>query len=311
MPETASDEDAWVASRLSALERANRRLWAGLGALAVTLVGISITAVFAAARIDVPGFGASGRADGTGATLVADDVTVRGALRVVDEAGRNLVFIGREPASAGSSASSRQAVIGLFAGPSAAPPTQTVRLATSALGSALSLSTPDGASSSSIFAGADGASFELRRGEKSRQISERDAGETARFRKPESVSGNRIEGPAIARGGPRGSERGEPVDLNDPALQPIGDGLYVGRLSISDQSGVLRVQGRIVNASSVGLVRAEFRLTVAGRERPFGVGRIEAGSSSGFTVEIPSSSAASLREAHIRWVRSTLSYLSE
>lgn len=308
MPETAGDEDAWVLARLSALERENRRLWTGLAALGVMLVGICAAAAFLATSTALPGGRDSGGLGNAGAQLVASDLTLRGALRVVDDAGRSLVFIGREPTA---SAGSGQAVIGLFAGAGDAVPTQTIRLATSAKGSALSLSTPEGTSSSSVFAGQNGALIELRRGETARQISERDPGSAVRGRAAEPGAVARTEAPASAPAALRGVEHGALVDLNDPALQPIGDGLYVGRLSLSDRSGVLRVQGRLVNATSVEQTRAEFRLSVAGRELPFIVSRIGAGASTAFTLELPSASAAALREARIRWVRSTLSYLSE
>ena len=94
-------------------------------------------------------------------------------------------------------------------------------------------------------------------------------------------------------------------------LQALGQDFYVGKLSLSDESGGLRVSGRIVNASSVDQLRVEFRLSVANRELPFSVARIGAGNSTPFALEIPRASNAELREARIRWVRSTLSYGTE
>lgn len=311
MPETTGNEDGWVVARISALERANRRLWASLAALGMTLVSVCIAALFFAASVGLPGQ-AGFRSGGQGARrVVADDITVSGALRVVDEAGRNLVFIGRERPAAGAGSGAGQAVIGLFASPGDAAPQQTIRLATSALGSALSLSTPDGSSTSSIFAGASGSLLELRRGETSQVLSEDATDLAPGGRAVTSRESRRTEAPAVPGANSDGRERGAVVDLNDPALQPLGNGFYVGRLSISDQSGVLRVSGRLVNATSVDQMRAEFRLTVAGRELPFSVGQIEAGGSTAFAVELPSVSAAALRSARFRWVRSTLSYLSD
>ena len=110
-------------------------------------------------------------ADG-GRSLVADDVTVRGSLRVVDEAGRSLVFIGRESVEAGSQGAD-QAVIGLFAGAGSDAPQQTIRIATSAAGSALSIGTQDGAASVSIFAGENAVSVDLRKGDTTHTLSER------------------------------------------------------------------------------------------------------------------------------------------
>jgi hypothetical protein len=246
--------------------------------------------------------------------LVADDVTVRGALRVVDERGRNLVWIGPEPAKPGATAPA-QTVIGLFAGATPDAPQQTVRLATSAFGSALALSTPDGERSASIFAGESGASLELRRGETTNVISYRaDGAAVSRSASIDSTlpsSRARTETPTVTPTASSGTGRDEVVDLSDPAMHPLGNGFYVGRLSLSDESGGLRVSGRLVNASSVDQLRAEFRLWVAGRELPFTVAKIPAGSSTGFAVEIPDADAAALRSARMRWVRSTVSYLSD
>ncbi len=312
MDENAGNEDGWVMARLVALEQANRRLWIGLGALAMTLVSVCLAAFLVAASLDLPAHAGSGAGGASAGSFVADDVTVSGSLRVVDEAGRNLVWIGREPAPAGASTAPSQAVIGLFAGASSEEaPLQTIRLATSPLGSALSLSTPDGSESVSAFAGGSGVALELRRGEASRVISERADGAPAAREPAAKGVGKRAEAPAIATSAAGEAERGTIVDLSDPAIQPLGGGFYVGQLSLSDQGGVLRVSGRLINATSVDQLRAEFRLTVAGRELPFSVGRISAGSSTAFTVELPSANAAALRAARLRWVRSTLSYLSE
>ena len=307
MDETTGNEDAWLVARLAALERANRRLWIVLAALGMTFVSVCLAALFLAASLDLP-FDANPRTgSASGGSIVVDDVTVRGELRVVDEAGQSLVWIGREHTPAGTSVGTGQAVIGLFADAGSAAPQQTIRLATSTLGSALSLSTPDGSDSASVFAGESGVSIELRRGETSRLISERAEGAPG-ARSPER-QGKRAE--AVTRAAAGESERGAIVDLSDPAFQPLGDGFFVGQLSLSDQSGVLRVSGRLVNATSVDQLRAEFRLSVAGRDLPFSVGKISAGSGTAFSVELPSAKAAAPRAARLRWMRSTLSYASD
>jgi hypothetical protein len=315
MDETTRNEDGWVMARLVALEQANRRLWIALAALGMTGVSVCLAAFFVAANLELPAGAVAGVGSSSG-SLVADDLTLHGALRVVDEAGRNLIWIGREPATAGASAAPGQAVVGLFAAAGSDATQQTVRIATSPLGSALALSTPDGSESVSAFAGETGVALELRRGETTRVLSERADSATATRApagkepapKPE---GKRSEAPAIATPVKGEAERGTQVDLSDPAIQPLGGGFYVGQLTLSDQGGVLRVSGRLINASSIDQLRAEFRLSVAGRELPFSVGRISAGSSTAFTVELPSANSAALRSAHLRWVRSTLSYLSE
>jgi len=313
MDELTGNEDGWVVARIAALERANRRLWVALGALAMTLVSVCIAAGLLATSLELPGPMTAPRDAEGGHSLVADDVTVRGALRVVDDVGRNLIFIGREDTGAGEAADSSQAVIGLFAGAGSEEPQQTIRLATSAAGSALSVNTPDGAHSVSMFAGESGVSVDLRKGDATRAITERSEGASSA---PPTAGtapageGERVETPT-STGRSSDTPRVGVVDLSDGALQPLGDGFFVGGLSLSDQSGVLRVRGRLVNTTSVDQLRAEFRLVVAGRELPFSVARIAAGGSTPFTVELPPAKSDALRSARLRWVRSTVSYLAE
>jgi len=316
MDETAGNTDGWVVARVAALERANRRLWTGLAVLGMTLLSVCLAGIFFVSTVELPAGTATSASETRGGNVVANDVTVRGALRVVDDAGRNVVWIGRESKPGGAASGAGQAVIGLFAGAAGAAPQQTIRLATSALGSALSLSTPDGADSASVFAGGSGVSLELRRGEISHVLSERAVGAqepraaATESRRAETTERRRSEAPLAATPATGEAARGTRVDLSDPVLQPLGNGFYVGRLSLSDQGGVLRVSGRLVNVTSVDQLRAEFRLSVAGRELPFSVGRIAAGDSADFAVELPSANTAALRDARMRWVRSTVSYLA-
>ncbi|MGH7292968.1 MAG: hypothetical protein ACREJT_17235, partial [Myxococcota bacterium] len=76
MDELTGNEDGWVVARISALERANRRLWVGLGGLAMVLVSLAIAAGLVATNLEVPGtFMASSEEGAGGASVVADDVT--------------------------------------------------------------------------------------------------------------------------------------------------------------------------------------------------------------------------------------------
>jgi hypothetical protein len=319
MDETTRDEDGWVTARLVALEQANRRLWLGIGTLLMTLISVALAGFLFVSSIEL----APPIAGAAGGSIEATDLTLSGALRVVDESGRNLVWIGREPARPGDSAAPEQSMIGLFSAAGGETPLQTVRIATSQLGSALSLSTPDGAESVSAFAGDTGVTLELRRGEKAQVLSERSEGQLAASApaatpapapSPALVApqpeGKRAEAPATAARG-SDAERGAALDLSDPTIQPLGADFYVGQLTLDDSRGTLRVSGRLINASSLDQLRAEFRLTVGGRELPFSVGRIPAGGSTAFTVELPSMDSAALRSARMRWVRSTLSYRTE
>ncbi len=314
-----TEADVWVVARIAALERANRRLWIGLSALLMALVTLVAVAALLATTLEIPG-GIGSRIDRfEAASIRAGEVAATSALRLVDEQGRDLVRIAREPGAGGARAG--QTVIGVFsADPRGAAPQEALHLAASAMGSALSLGTPDGGSSASLFVAPAGASLELRRGEQTRVLS--DSGEDSSLTPPAVAAtpqpaavtppsvGARAEAPAVSRPVP-GETRGVAIDLTDSVLQPLGQDFYVGRLALSDAGGALRVSGRIVNASSVDQLRVEFRLWVASRELPFSVARIAAGNSTPFALEIPSASNAELREARIRWVRSTLNYGTE
>src|SRR5262245_63833228 len=118
--------DAWVVARLGALERANRRLWVGIGALFTTLVSLALAGAFFAANFEIPR-GGMAVAAGDSAVLRVADLEVRNAVRVVDDSGRSLATLGRESHGAGEA----QIVLGLYAAGGAAEPQQTVRIATS------------------------------------------------------------------------------------------------------------------------------------------------------------------------------------
>ncbi|HXZ84021.1 MAG TPA: hypothetical protein VEI82_00905 [Myxococcota bacterium] len=302
------DVDAWVVARIGALERANRRLWIGVAASFTTLVSLGIAAAMFAAHLELPG----GVAPQEGGSLRVEDLEVRHALRVVDGEGRTLISLGRdEKPETGAS----QAVLALFAGERA--PQQTIRLATSSLGSALSLSSLDGGASSSLFAGASGVSLELRRGQSVRTLSE--------LREPAAALAAAPAPPAVAASKPSAAARGEAealaarsagdgaavVDLTNPTLQAVGSGFLVGPSSVTDSAGGLRLRGRIVNATSVDQSRAEFRIALGSREVSFTIARVSAGSSAPFAVELQTGGKADVRAAHMRWVRSSVAYGEE
>ncbi|HTO70518.1 MAG TPA: hypothetical protein VMR31_11710 [Myxococcota bacterium] len=316
MERPTEDVDAWVVARLGALERANRRLWIGVAASFTTLVSLCIAGAMFAAHLEVPE--SAGTAAATGGLLTVDDLEVRRAVRLVDEAGHTLISLGREvPAQGGGEP---QAVLALFAG-GAREPQQTVRVATSSLGSALSLASVDGSTSSSLFAGASGVSLELRRGAAVRTWTEaREPGTavaaaTVPAPPPPPVAAKpgaaapRTEADALA---PKSAGDGSAtIDLTNPTLQAMGSGFLVGPTSVTDSSGGVRVRGRIVNATSVDQARAEFKLAIGSREVSFSVARVAAGGSAPFAVELAVGGKADVRTARMRWVRSAVSYSEE
>jgi hypothetical protein len=320
MEKNIENADAWVVARLSALERANRRLTIGVAALFTTLVSLGIAGGLFAAHFELPE-GAAALSGETG-SLRVDDLEVRNALRVVDDSGRNLVWLGRETPKGGAP----QVVFGLFAAADSAEPQQTVRIATSRLGSALSLSSLDGSTSSSLFAGATGVSLELRRGASTATYTDKPgpgAGAAPlQVQAPPPAPPIRAAGEAGAPAAPplaesdavaaRSAADGTfTVDLTNPTLQSLGSGFLVGPTSVTDSGGGLRVRGRIVNTTSVDQARAEFRLGIGKREVSFSVARVGAGGSAPFAVELPENGKADVRAARMRWLRSSVRYGEE
>src|SRR5258706_10112019 len=129
MDKNIENVDAWVVARISALERANRRLWVGITAVFTTLVSLAIAGGLFAAYFQLPAGGASG---GASDQLSVGDLEVRNSLRVVDADRRNLVWLGREAGPGGDP----QVALGLFAAAGAGGPQQPLRFAPSPLGSA-------------------------------------------------------------------------------------------------------------------------------------------------------------------------------
>ena len=307
-------QDAWVLARIAALERTNRLLWAGLALAFTTLVSLVIAGALFAAHLELPEGMTSALAGGA---VSVDELQVRKAVRVVDDSGRDLIRLGREANPRGGGADS-QAVIALYAASAGGEPQQTVRVATSRLGSALALSSLDGEATSSWFAGDGGVSLELRRGAVARTLSEQREGAAVAAppaspalppsspREAAREPGKLSESDALAAR-PAGDGAAS-VDLTNPMLQAIGSGFLVSPTSVTDSSGGLRVRGRIVNATSLAQARAEFRLSVGRSEVPFTVGRIGAGNSAQFVVELPQSASADVRTARMRWTRSNVSY---
>lgn len=310
------NEDAWLVARIGALERANRRLLVAVAALFTTLVSLAIAGAMLAANFEIPRTGLAGP---DASTLRVADLEVKNALRVVDESGRTLASLGRESLRAGE----KQVVLALFAGGAGDEPQQTIRVATSPLGSALSLASLDGGSSSSLFAGASGVSLELRHGASAATYTDKAAGAQAVAAKSEAKPqperplepvpqprAGLTEADALAVRG-AGDGGSVTVDLTNPTLQSLGSGFFVGPTSVTDSNGGLRVRGRIVNATSVEQARAEFRLGVGKREVSFSVARVAAGGSAPFAVELQENAKADVRAARMRWLRSSVRYAGE
>jgi hypothetical protein len=271
-----------TAERIAALERARRRTTVSLAVVLLACVGLVtlgavtegnvIDAVFSSLRAKEARF---------------DELTVGRAIRVVDETGRELAVLGREGAQPGGR---EPVVLGLNAHTRSGT-AQTLRLAASPSGSALSLRTPDDRSSVALIAGAAGPEITLTEGSKRRTLSER----------PETPSAL----PPVAA--PRGESR-QALDLRQTGVQDIGHGFMVVRLAVEPSGAGARLRGRIINTSSVRHKRLEFRLLAAGRSESFRINLISPGNSTGFEVKLPGVAASDLQRGRIEYLGSTVNY---
>jgi hypothetical protein len=299
--QTNESQDAWVLARFAALERANRLLWAGLVLTFMTLASLGLAAAMVATHLELPAGMAS--ALGGGGTVSVDELQVHKAVRVVDDAGRDLVWIGREPDRA-NPGSDGQAVTA--AGPRANP-NDVVAPPRRQRGSARRST----ATRLPLFAGARGTSRAA-------------APPRARFRSSATARALQCPPGRPRRAAPPASQRRAEagyapaggtggrwcafIDLTNPCAAGDGKGFPVRR----PRSPLERRSARAhVNATSLDQARAEFRLSVGKREVPFTVARIDAGTSAQFVVELPQSPSADGKDARMRWTRSSVSYGEE
>ena len=233
-------------------------------------------------------------------SISVDDLWVRGAIHVLDETGREVAFLGRERGTSGEGDGSGPIVLGLYS-PSSGDggPEQTLRLATSESGSAISVRTPDGRSSMTLLAGATGPEVELRQGARHRVISAKPDPGQARLA--------RSSGRALPAVGTASGSDGQ-IDLSLSDVQEIGHGFMVVNLLVEERPDGVLVSGRMINGSSVPHTHIEFELALAGQSKSFHITRISPGNSTGFSVALSDVSVANSGTARIQLVRSTLSY---
>ncbi len=151
-----------LASRTRVLEGQLRRAviaGVGVGLAALALGGLALCFAFLLAAAPDAGMPANELAE-----LTVGRLSLRGGLELVDESGRRLAFLGREPGAFGSSA---PVALGLYDGADG----QAVRIAASPGGAALSLAAPGGERSVSIVALPGGAKVDVRDGSRGTVLS--------------------------------------------------------------------------------------------------------------------------------------------
>jgi hypothetical protein len=270
---------ARLAARSAALRRLRSRSIAGALLLIMVLGGVG--ARFADQAADVFTSIAAH-------TAWFDELTVRGALHVVDENGRELAYLGQEGKNGGP------IVLNLFS-PESPEPRQTLRMAATASGSAISMQSPLGTSTLTLYATDSGPEIELGRGSRRKVISEHTGPRSTAVLPPVSARGNGQVGL---------------VDLTLPAIQEIGNGFMVVQLGLAKQGTGVRVSGRVINSTSVQHAGIQFGISVGGQSQRFDINLISPGNSTGFAVDIPDVRLDDAKTAQIRYLRSTVNYFS-
>ncbi len=226
-------------------------------------------------------------------TVTLDDLYLRGSLHVLDDAGREVALLGREAGQARG-----PVVLGLYSPADGDSAEQTLRLATSESGSAISLRSPEGDSSITLFAGRQGPEVALNRGASHRVISEQ----------PEVVpapAGTAL--PAVAAG-TTPSSGPHLVQLTQSAVQSIGHGFMVSKLEATPHPNGVRVKGRVINTTSVAHKGLSFRIALGEHSQAFGINLISPGNSTGFWTVVRGASLEGSPPAEIEYLASTVTY---
>jgi hypothetical protein len=207
-----------------------------------------------------------------------ENLTVRGAIRIVDEHGNVVALFGNVPGEGGSETLALE-LRSADGGQGAA-----VRLESLESGAALALRTPDRHSAMTLVSGDAGPYLLLAQGSRQRVIG------------PETAD-------ALPAVGARDAERA--LDLTDRRAQPLGEGLSAVDLRVA--RGQLR--GRILNTSSVRHTGVEVELALGDHKLALQVPVISPGNSTGFGVAVPAGLPEPLlRSARVARVTSTLHY---
>ncbi len=96
------------------------------------------------------------------------------------------------------------------------------------------------------------------------------------------------------------------VDLTKAIAQDIGNGFFVSDLSVEEYLTGVKVRGRMINATALDHLNADFEITIAESSREFSVNRIPSGNSTRFEVHVPGVALDKVKESRIRYLRSTV-----
>jgi hypothetical protein len=209
-----------------------------------------------------------------------ENLTVRGAIRIVDTQGNVVATFGNVPGEAGRA----ESLALELRSPGTDGPRETLRLESLSSGATLSLRTPDRHSSMTLVSGDAGPYLLMTQGSHQRLIGT-EGGDTL---------------PAVSAG-----EESRELDLLDRRAQALGEGLSAVDLRVAGR----RLRGRILNTSSVRHTGVEVELALADQRLALQVPVVSPGNSTGFSVPLPADfPEAMLRGARVARVSSTLHY---
>jgi hypothetical protein len=258
-----------------ALELRAPRNSCALAAASVVLIGAWLLTAVGASRAREVG-------DAGGSIPPLENLTVRGAIRIVDDQGNLVAQIGSVPATSGEG---RTMALELRSPGGVDGSRETVRLESLASGAALSLKTPDRHSSVTLVSGEAGPYLLMAQGSQQRLIG--------------------TESPEVLPAVGTGREEQHALDLLDRRAQALGEGLFAVDLRVAGQ----RLRGRILNTTSVRHTGVEVELGLAEQRLTLAVPVISPANSTGFAVALPAGLPdAMLRGARVLGVNSTLHY---
>jgi hypothetical protein len=209
-----------------------------------------------------------------------ENLTVRGAIRIVDAQGNVVALLGHV---AGDADTPETVALELHS-PGSAGPRETLRLESLSSGAMASVQTPDRSSSITLVSGQAGPYLLLAQGEQRRVIG---PSETAAL-------------PAVGSG-----PEGRSLDLTDGRAQPLAEGLAAVDLRLRGRN----LRGRILNTSSVRHTQVEVELEVGAQRLLLAVPVISPANSTGFRAQLPEGVAGpALRAARVVRVVSTVHY---
>jgi hypothetical protein len=281
-----------LTARAAQIERRSRR--SVRAALTALVTAAASVALFWAPAGWLPPRAAQ-YADLVAGALSVDHLLVRGQVELVDESGRRLAFLGREPADVGGPA---PVAFGLYGDDAEG---QVLRMAASSRGAALSLEAPEGESSLSLVALAGGAQIDLRDGEITRQLG---------AEPPAAL-------PEVAAAPVESALREIPEwrpQASDPARGPVanaidvGDGFVAVDLALVESDAGAELTGRMVNGTALTHHGLAFRVTIDGVTESFTIPKISPGNSTGFSLRIPGATSAPVTPPSIAFLGSTIGF---